>query len=55
MSAPSTCFVCRKPMTSPFMVCLVCEGAGIQVVVCSPRCRRVHLRDGRHRKELKAR
>jgi hypothetical protein len=44
------CFVCRKSL-EPSWVCTICEKAGLAVAVCSPRCRRVHERDGRHRKE----
>jgi len=53
MAGDPACSVCRQPILSTW-ICVVCERAGIRVVACSPRCRRVHARDGRHRKELKA-
>jgi hypothetical protein len=48
------CFVCKKPR-EPIWACDVCAGAGRAVSVCSPRCRRVHERDGRHRLEKRKR
>jgi hypothetical protein len=53
MTSASVCSVCRKVTTS-FWTCVVCEKAGIKIFACSDRCKRVHARDGRHRKELKA-
>jgi len=47
------CSVCHKQVACPW-VCLVCGRANIRVTLCSDRCKRVHLRDGRHRRELKA-
>jgi len=47
------CSICRKQSASSW-VCVVCERVGRGVFACSPRCKRVHARDGRHRKELKA-
>lgn len=54
MAGSAICSICRKTVAS-FWICTVCEPAGIQVFACSERCKRVHARDGRHRKELKAR
>jgi hypothetical protein len=54
MAGAPACSVCRKPVVSSW-VCVVCERAGIRVFACSDRCKHVHARDGRHRKELKAR
>ena len=53
MPGAQSCSVCRKPIAS-FWVCKVCEKAKLSIFACSDRCRRVHNRDGRHRKELKA-
>jgi len=53
MLGASECSVCRKQVECRW-VCLVCDRASIRVTLCSERCKRVHLRDGRHRRELKA-
>lgn len=53
MLDPPRCSVCRKQLECPW-ICLVCARVSIRVTLCSPRCKRVHLRDGRHRRELKA-
>ena len=53
MPGAKSCSVCRQEIAS-FWVCTVCEKAKITVFACSDRCRRVHSRDGRHRKELRA-
>jgi hypothetical protein len=53
MPSAALCSVCRKATTS-FWTCVVCEKVAIQVFACSDRCKRVHARDVRHRKELKA-
>jgi hypothetical protein len=45
-----TCFVCKKPRAT-IWDCDICVTVGRQVSVCSPRCRRVHERDGLHRRE----
>ena len=49
----SCCATCKKPKVTPW-TCEVCEHAGLKVEVCSTRCMRVHERNGRHRKELRA-
>jgi hypothetical protein len=53
MADTAHCSVCHKE-TASFWTCVVCEKAGIRIIACSDRCKRVHGRDGRHRKELKA-
>ena len=44
---------CKKPKVTPW-TCEICEQAGLDVEVCSTRCMRVHERNGRHRRELRA-
>lgn len=46
------CSVCKKA-NDPHWVCVVCEAVGLRIHTCSIRCKRVHERDGRHRKEAK--
>jgi hypothetical protein len=53
MAGSPTCSVCRNPVPS-FWACVVCEKAGLRIFACSALCKRVHARDGRHRKEAKA-
>jgi len=54
------CSVCKKPRlpaaaASWIWACGLCALAGRIVEVCSPRCRRVHERDGLHRRERRKR
>jgi hypothetical protein len=53
MPGAQSCSVCLKPIAS-FWICTICEQVKVSVFVCSERCKRIHGRDGRHRRELRA-
>jgi hypothetical protein len=46
------CHSCKKQAICAWQ-CDVCKRAGLDRFLCSGRCRGVHIRDGRHRLELK--
>jgi len=46
------CIVCKKPKETP-LICQICESPNFHRAVCSPRCMRVHERNGWHRKQLR--
>jgi hypothetical protein len=46
------CHSCKKQAICAWH-CDVCKRAGLDRFICSSRCRRIHLRDGRHRLEVK--